>query len=551
MKIKLLAFLGALLATATALASNVPFDPKVDVFRVGKYPYSNDKVVEFNIGLGTSNPKLKWSVSGSALQFSNDGTTFLNVGSGSSATSVSDNFVGISSGWAPNNANDINADVSIGNWATYNDGAGSTPVDMTGGSALTTLTRTTTSGEVLNGGASFKVTKPTSNRQGDGGAVPVFIPLGYRGLPVTLSFPFKVTTGSIAVGDVKWYFYDVSNSTLLTPSTNLMSGSGSGVFSAKVTLLSSTAAIRAGYYIATNSASALTFEFDDVSISPPPPVKQVTGSSLTSTGSTTGYMFTVSSATASVGSTYTNNSNTYTVVSTIASGTQLFTSQASAPLSSGTLTKASGTGDSTITFSAAQALATYTTPAGTVALDVEMVGPGGQGGGGGSAAGSDGAGSTVFVSVSGALVLIANPGLGGGVNDGGFGGTASVSSGIVGRATQGASGQGAQYVFGNFAAGSAGSSSPFGGAGGSQRNAVGLDAGANTGSGGGGGGVNNAGPNWGGTGGGSGGYIKGVINNPEATYFYSIPNGGAGSGGGANGSAGGAGGSGAIYLFQR
>jgi len=64
------------------------------------------------------------------------------------------------------------------------------------------------------------------------------------------------------------------------------------------------------------------------------------------------YVFTCSSANATVGATYTNNGNTYTVLATIASGTRLVCSGSSAPLASGTLTKASGTGDSMITYSA-------------------------------------------------------------------------------------------------------------------------------------------------------------------------------------------------------
>jgi hypothetical protein len=71
-----------------------------------------------------------------------------------------------------------------------------------------------------------------------------------------------------------------------------------------------------------------------------------------SVGSALGYSFTVTSANATQGATYTNNSVTFTVLSTISGGTTLVCSGASAPLASGTLTKASGTGDATITFSA-------------------------------------------------------------------------------------------------------------------------------------------------------------------------------------------------------
>lgn len=64
------------------------------------------------------------------------------------------------------------------------------------------------------------------------------------------------------------------------------------------------------------------------------------------------YTFTVSSASATAGATYTNNGVTFTVESTIASATTLVAYGTGVPAASGTLTKASGTGDATITFSA-------------------------------------------------------------------------------------------------------------------------------------------------------------------------------------------------------
>jgi hypothetical protein len=63
--------------------------------------------------------------------------------------------------------------------------------------------------------------------------------------------------------------------------------------------------------------------------------------------------FTVTSANATVGSTYTNNTQTFTTLATIAASTTLYMQGTGAPTGSGTLTKASGTGDATITFSAA------------------------------------------------------------------------------------------------------------------------------------------------------------------------------------------------------
>ncbi len=64
------------------------------------------------------------------------------------------------------------------------------------------------------------------------------------------------------------------------------------------------------------------------------------------------YGFTVTSANANAGATYTNNGQTFTVVTTIAASTILSTTGTGVPAASGTLTKATGTGDATITFSA-------------------------------------------------------------------------------------------------------------------------------------------------------------------------------------------------------
>lgn len=73
---------------------------------------------------------------------------------------------------------------------------------------------------------------------------------------------------------------------------------------------------------------------------------------ISSAGSALGYVFTVTAANATQGATYTNNAQTFTVLETIAGATTLRMSGTGAPAASGTLTKASGAGDATITFSA-------------------------------------------------------------------------------------------------------------------------------------------------------------------------------------------------------
>lgn len=68
--------------------------------------------------------------------------------------------------------------------------------------------------------------------------------------------------------------------------------------------------------------------------------------------STSAYIFTITSSSVTAGAVYTNNSQNYYVTLTIASLTTLTASGTGAPLSSGTLTKVSGTGPATIAFSA-------------------------------------------------------------------------------------------------------------------------------------------------------------------------------------------------------
>lgn len=82
------------------------------------------------------------------------------------------------------------------------------------------------------------------------------------------------------------------------------------------------------------------------------PVKPVFVTTLTHT-------FTVTSANATAGATYTNNGQTFTVVSTISGGTTLVCTSPGSPASSGTLTKATGTGDNTITFASVVSTTQY------------------------------------------------------------------------------------------------------------------------------------------------------------------------------------------------
>lgn len=249
------------------------------------------------------------------------------------------------------------------------------------------------------------------------------------------------------------------------------------------------------------------------------------------------YYFSVTSANATVGATYTNNGNTFTVTTTISGATTLLCTSNGAPTSSGTLTKATGTGDSTITFS------TFKAP---LYLKVTMAG--GGGGGGGSTANGGNGGNTTF----GSSFLTAGGGSfsqssSGGNTAGGAGGT--VTGNGLGIALAGGAGtaspQGSASIGPN---GGNGGQNALGGGGTGVRQGVTPSGSGVANSG--GGGAGNAGatgvvaPSGGA---GAGGYINTIVPSPSSTYAYSI---GAAGSAGTGTESGGAGGSGVIIVEE-
>lgn len=237
------------------------------------------------------------------------------------------------------------------------------------------------------------------------------------------------------------------------------------------------------------------------------------------------YYFYIASANATLGATYTNNGFTFTVVNTISGASLLLATGTGVPESAGTLTKASGTGDATIAFTAVSA---------PKYLRVKMVGGGGGGASSGGAAGGSGGTSTFGTS------LLTATGGGGGSGTNSVipsGGTVTINSPAI-EVVAVVGGQGTARAS-QINYGGAGGNSFFGGAGGSKNGTGGVAA---TNSGSGGGGADNGPSAGGGSGGSAGGYLEAIISTPSATYSYAV--GAAGSGGGA------AGGSGIIIVEE-
>lgn len=348
---------------------------------------------------------------------------------------------------------------------------------------------------------------------------------------------------------------DGSNTSWTTPLTNPMDAALEMIYGGSAGVVTKTNAGTAGQVPIVNSGATA------VAMASLPgnsnALKAPAITRLVSTGTQAGIVFTVTAANATVGATYTNNGHTFTVLQTISGGTTLYTSGVSAPTASGTLTKASGTGDATITFSAEATLATWTPQSSPNALyaEIELVSGGGGGGGNGSGASNGNNGTqTHFINDTQGIIVTAGAGNGGLLGAagaaGGSGNSGFVTTNVtVIRQQAGTNGGASGNSAGN---GPDGGSTPYagqglGGRGNTTTGNTGGAAADNTGSGGGGSGPD-AGSTSPGSGGGAGAYIKFQITNlSTGTFYYTI---GSGGSGGSGTSIGGAGGSGGLQIRE-
>lgn len=160
-------------------------------------------------------------------------------------------------------------------WSTYADAAGTRPVDGTGGSPTVTFTRSTSS--PLEGLGSFLFTKDAANRQGQGVSYDFTIDQAYKAKVLSIELDYQVVSGTFAAGssstdsDLIVYLYDVTNSTLIEPSSiKLLSNSTTFTDRFKSTFQTSATGTqyRLIIHCATNSASAYVVKFDNISVSP-------------------------------------------------------------------------------------------------------------------------------------------------------------------------------------------------------------------------------------------------------------------------------------------
>lgn len=185
-----------------------------------------------------------------------NGSSWLTVGSGSSSGI---NYI----------SSNPDAEAGTTGWSTYADAAGALPVYGTGGSPVTTWTRSTSS--PLRGSGSFLLTKDAANRQGEGVSFAFTLDNADLAKPLTITFDHTVGSGTYATGDVAVYIYNVSNSEIIQPSGYQVLSTTAGVPYKTIASFQTSASgtsYRLILHVASTSASAYTVKFDNFKVGP-------------------------------------------------------------------------------------------------------------------------------------------------------------------------------------------------------------------------------------------------------------------------------------------
>jgi hypothetical protein len=158
----------------------------------------------------------------------------------------------------------------------YDDGSAATPVDGAGGATITTTcTRTTTT--PLDGDGSLIITKDAADRRGEGCSLDFTIPSAMKAKVAQIEFDYQVASGTFAAGssstnsDVIAYIYDVTNSTLIEPSSLKLLSNSSTITDRFVANFQTSATgtnYRLMFHISTTSSSAWVLEIDSVKVKP-------------------------------------------------------------------------------------------------------------------------------------------------------------------------------------------------------------------------------------------------------------------------------------------
>jgi len=166
------------------------------------------------------------------------------------------------------------AQSGVGSWATYDDGAVASPVDMTGGTPGVLFTAQSTETQILSDAyqGAFRLALTAVDNQGEGVAKAFTIPKSFRDKGyLTVSFRMS-TDAAVSSGDFGFYAYDVTNAALRTvsnlTSNNLPALSADETVNIQVTveIPSTCISLRLGFHRKVTTASAVNLFFSDLKV---------------------------------------------------------------------------------------------------------------------------------------------------------------------------------------------------------------------------------------------------------------------------------------------
>lgn len=152
-------------------------------------------------------------------------------------------------------------------YSLYADAADVRPVDMDGGSPVSTFVRATTPSEILRGDGTFKFSKDAANRQGEGFTIDAMtFDEADTTSVIKITFDYSTTAG-YADGDARVYIYDVTGTQIIEPvPTELLAGGNQKFVSYFQT--STNTSYRVGVHVSSTSTNAYDILIDNFIVGP-------------------------------------------------------------------------------------------------------------------------------------------------------------------------------------------------------------------------------------------------------------------------------------------
>jgi hypothetical protein len=166
---------------------------------------------------------------------------------------------------------------TTGYTVTKNTSAAAAP-DSGFSSSSTNITITRTTSTPLRGSGSGLITKDAANRQGEQVYYAFTIDAADQGKLLDLTMDYTVGSGIYADGDIRAYFYDVTNAVFIEPTGRDIKSTTSGIYQthkATFQTSSNSTSYRLLFHVASTSASAYTLKIDNLRVGPQSTVQGV------------------------------------------------------------------------------------------------------------------------------------------------------------------------------------------------------------------------------------------------------------------------------------